>query len=319
MEAEMTLRPMTAAEQPYCYSQPLSILNRVGCIGYLRGDLGVEDGVLLSTWQTYREDLKSDAFKQEFDSVLDVLRNDPQYGGILKNLNTMEKYCDAHADSELKTPDNYGFRVETEHYTCFLRLEPDNLESQLTCYCYLKQWLEAHMNYAKNGIRFITPDYKTLFWIPDGDQIRIQLRNGEHRDRVCRYVDSHHMEVCGDSNSNLYHICEFAELVEKNGATVIPLRSSLPEKCFSLLESTGEIIVITKGEKGYSPTGIYPQDDSPKEGVAALNASNGVTKAQEAAMVAGSMFGWDTPAADPRNYDENGLSCKKHSREKDAR
>ncbi len=39
MEAEMTLRPMTAAEQPYCYSQPLSILNRVGCIGYLRGDL----------------------------------------------------------------------------------------------------------------------------------------------------------------------------------------------------------------------------------------------------------------------------------------
>ena len=175
------------------------------------------------------------------------------------------------------------------------------------------------MNYAKNGIRFITPDYKTLFWIPDGDQIRIQLRSGEHRDRVCRYVDSYHMEVCGDSNSNLYHICEFAELVEKNGATVIPLRSSLPEKCFSLLESTGEIIVITKGEKGYSPTGIYPQDASPKEDVAALNASNGVTKAQEAAMVAGSMFGWDTPAADPRNYDENGLSCKKHSREKDAR
>ena len=167
MEAEMTLRPMTAAEQPYCYSQPLSILNRVGCIGYLRGDLGVENGLLLSTWQTYREDLKSDAFKPEFDSILDALRNDPRYGGILKNLNTMEKYCDAHADSALKSPDNYGFRVETEHYTCFLRLEPDNLESQLTCYCYLKQWLEAHMNYAKNGIRFITPDYKTLFWIPD--------------------------------------------------------------------------------------------------------------------------------------------------------
>jgi len=116
---------------------------------------------------------------------------------------------------------------------------------------------------------------------------------------------------------NLYHICEFAERMQHNGVKTIPLRSSLPEKCFSLLESTGEMIVITKGEKGYSPTGIYPQDASPKEGVAALNASNGVTRAQEAAMVAGSMFGWDTPAADPKNYDEQGAPVRPKARERD--
>lgn len=37
-----------------------------------------------------------------------------------------------------------------------------------------------------------------------------------------------------------------------------------------------------------------------------LNAAEGTTPAQVAAMHAGSLFGWDVPAADPDNYDANG-------------
>ena len=77
-----------------------------------------------------------------------------------------------------------------------------------------------------------------------------------------------------------------------------------------LLTIAEKVNVITKGEKGYSPTDVFPQNTSPKEGAAALNAANGVTKAQEAAMVAGSMFGWDTPAANPKNYDALGQPIK---------
>lgn len=71
-------------------------------------------------------------------------------------------------------------------------------------------------------------------------------------DRICRYIDDYHVEV----GRNLYHICQFAELMERNGNTVIPLRSSLPEQCHSVLPDTGELIIIKKGESGYYRTDI---------------------------------------------------------------
>ena len=40
------------------------------------------------------------------------------------------------------------------------------------------------------------------------------------------------------------------------------------------------------------------------------NAQINVTKAQAAAMLAGSLFGWETPAADPKNYDGQGQPIK---------
>ena len=196
-----------------------------------------------------------------------------------------------------------------------MRVNPNKGEYNLYCYCYVKQWLDRHMRQAEKGIRFITPDYKEVFRIPDGDRIRMTLPSGETLEQTCHYIDDTHLEV----GNNLYHICEFAERMQQNGVNTIPLRSSLPDKCFGVLESTGEMIVIAKGEKGYTPTGIYPQDTSPREGVTAANAANGVTKAQEAAMVAGSMFGWDTPAADPKNYDEQGVPIRPKAKDRSER
>ena len=42
-----------------------------------------------------------------------------------------------------------------------------------------------------------------------------------------------------------------------------------------------------------------------------LNEQIGVTRAQAAAMLAGSMFGWACPGADPANYDAQGQPVRK--------
>ena len=313
MEAEMTLRPMTAAEQMYSYSQSQQISMQTGLIGYLRADMDSNGEEFFSSWNGFRDSLKSDDFKQEFDEVLNELRED---GNLLHDRNTLARCCHRTPDSSFHNNRNeYCFRADTDHYSYLMRVNPNKVEYNLYCYCYVRQWLDRHMRQAEKGIRFITPDYKEMFRIPDGDRIRMTLPSGETQEQTCRYIDETHLEV----GNNLYHICEFAERMQRNGVKTIPLRSSLPEKCFSTLESTGEMIVITKGEKGYASTGIYPQSDSTKEGASALNAANGVTKAQEAAMVAGSMFGWETPAADSKNYDEQGVPIRPKAKDRDER
>lgn len=82
---------------------------------------------------------------------------------------------------------------------------------------------------------------------------------------------------------------------------------SLPETCYGILAGAGDVIIIKKGESGYYKTDI---DAGSKEANIALvdsfNTTVGVTKAQRAAMEAGSMFGWHVPAANPEMYDEDG-------------
>lgn len=107
--------------------------------------------------------------------------------------------------------------------------------------------------------------------------------------------------------------------MERNGNTYAPKEPPLPPKCLTLLPSSGDIIEVTRYEKGYRP--IRKREAFETQGgrelfVDTANKRMGVTKAQEAAMLAGSLFGWDTPAAKPKNYDENGKAIKPKDRER---
>lgn len=82
---------------------------------------------------------------------------------------------------------------------------------------------------------------------------------------------------------------------------------TLPESCYSVLGTTGELIVIKKGESGYYHTDYSTNDKA--ENLRLKNYYNEmleVDHVQEECMKAGSMFGWNVPGADPNNYDENG-------------
>lgn len=308
---DLTLRPMTQAEQAYCYSQSQQISGQAGLIGHLRADFGSNGTGFFSNFFDFRKDLKSEDFKAEINEVINALREDQRFGGILTSRTAMSKYCHKHPGSSIEPDYNYGFRADTAHYSYMLRVTPKKGEYNLYCYCYLRQWLESHMNRAEKGIRFITPHYQEKFRIADGDRVRLVMESGENREMTCRYIDDYHMEVTGQTGSTVYHICEFAEVWEQNGCTeMIPLRKSLPERCFGYLKATGEIVILQKGQKGFAPTGKYAENETPQECVDSLNAAMDVTKAQAAAMMAGSMFGWDAPAADPANYDDQGIPIR---------
>jgi len=305
---------LTEKEDKYTFSNSMQISMQCGLIGHLRADMDSDGNGFFSSWEDYRKELKTDEFKDEFDKVINSLREE---GDIIYNRKSLAKYCYSSPQAKMNNEqDYYGVRVDTEKYAYLCRLNPNKGEYNLYCYCYIKDWLDKHIRSAEKGIRFITPEYKEKFRISDGEKIRITFSDGEVKDRVCRYIDDSHVEIRDD----LYHICEFAERMEQCGATFIPLRSDLPEVCYSILPSTGDVIIIKHGESGYYRCEYSTEDKAfNREFANDRNANLGVSKAQIEAMLAGSMYGWDVPAADPKSYDENGTLLRNTKDRGDAR
>ena len=302
--SDIEKRAMIETEDMYSYSQSAQISAQTGLVGYLCADMDTEGNGFFSTWFGHNDRLKTPDFKQDFEAVIHALREE---GDMLQNRKSLTGYCYSNPQARMETDmEYYGVRVDTEKYSYMLRLCPTKGEYNVYCYCYVKDWLNDHMRYAKKGIRFITPNYEEKFRIPDGDTVRILLRDGSSFDEVCRYIDDYHVEV----GHNLYHICEFAERLKEVGNKVIPLRSSLPNHCFSVLTETGEMIILKKGEIGYYHSDLDCTDPTITRRIADENNQKlGVSKVQEECMVAGSMFGWEVPGADPAYYNADGKFC----------
>lgn len=79
-------------------------------------------------------------------------------------------------------------------------------------------------------IRFIDSRYKELFKIPDGGKIKINRIDGTSVEAKCKRIDDYHFYLNTHPESGYkpgydtcLHICQFAEMMERNGSTYEPL------------------------------------------------------------------------------------------------
>lgn len=63
-------------------------------------------------------------------------------------------------------------------------------------------------------IRFIDSHYRDLFRLPDGGCIQVTYPDETVMKR-CTFIDEYHTQI----GYNVFHICQFAEIMERNGAT----------------------------------------------------------------------------------------------------
>ena len=304
---EIKINALTLSEEHYLFKQSNQLCLRTGFIGYLRADFDSNGLGFYTTWFDHKLSLNTPEFSRDIDRVINTLRENE---GILSKRGVLSYHLYKHPEWKLHIDqDWHGVRIDSEHYTYMLRLNDRKGDYNCYCYCYKRDLLDQHIALASKGIRFIDSSYNEKFRIADGEKVRLITAGGEFRDMRVRYIDDYHMETNAEWGNTLYHICEFAERFEERGCQdIFPLRSSLPERCYSILDSTGDIIIIQKGDKGYYH--IEVTEATKEENRALVDSQNeklGISKAQEEAMKAGSIFGWACPAADPDNYNNIGV------------
>ena len=216
----LKIRALTEEERKYTYAQSMQLDGQTGNIGYLRGDFGSSGKQFFSTWTDRWKRYRTDAFGAELDGVINALHS-PEYG-LLESRAAMTDFVREHPDSLFGTDRGMvsGFRVDTGEHAYLIRCNPVQGDYNFYCYCYVSEFLDRHMANARKGIRFIDPHYKELFRIPDGGKIMITTPDEEKRERGCRFVDECHTEV----GNNLYHICEFAEVMQRCGNSYEPVQ-----------------------------------------------------------------------------------------------
>lgn len=232
---KVELREMTGSEPLYVYRQSQQIGQQTGFVGYLRGDYGESGKQFFTTWFGDREDWNTPEFKHDLQRAIDRLRYET---GQLADRDRLSTLCIYETDSAI-TQDRhwFGFRVDQGDHAFLLKCSPYKGDYNFYVYCYRKDWLDQHMAQAQRGIRFIDSGYKDLFRIPDGGRIRITRADGGQDEYTCRFIDEAHMEV-SDGRDSVYHICQFAELMERNGNTVEPVSPDLGEQTAAPLTQT---------------------------------------------------------------------------------
>ena len=104
-------------------------------------------------------------------------------------------------------------------------------------------------NRQGKSIRFITSDYTDLFRIEDGCTILVTFPDRQFVER-CGYIDDYHLKI----GNSVYHICEYAEMLERNGGHCEPAPETALDRAAWQIGRRG-YLKLERTETGFRKTG----------------------------------------------------------------
>ena len=143
---DMTIRAMTPDEKKYSYTTDAETLRATSCIGHLRGDMDRDGDGFFTSWDDHTPEKNDAAFKSEFDAVINTLRFDEDYGGLLKSRGSLAAYAYSHpVCSYVDGRGTFGVRADTAGHAYLLRCDPNPGVYNFYVYCYERGALDRQL------------------------------------------------------------------------------------------------------------------------------------------------------------------------------
>ena len=111
-------------------------------------------------------------------------------------------------------------------------------------------------------VRLINSHYDDIYRIPDGGVVQIDRSDGASCTARMERVDDYHIDFGG--LGDVYHICQFAEMIERSGATAYPEIQTQDEQGAWAFGTIG-YIAIQSTDEGWDYT-LYHRDFSVMDG-----------------------------------------------------
>jgi hypothetical protein len=133
------LLPAEESESGLFYRLDGEAAERHGAIGYMRADFGRSGGEFFNSWFDNQRHLKTQDFKQEFEGVIDSLRNEGAEPPFASR-GSLQKFCFAHNGLNLSDAVD-GFKIQTLNFTYAIYCSPFRGDYDIRVYAYDNRYL----------------------------------------------------------------------------------------------------------------------------------------------------------------------------------
>ena len=143
IDDDYEMRPITKDEKRATFQMKKEIVEAIGNIGYMKGDIDIIDpGFFYKDWYGLSEESNNQSFKDTFNEIIKSLRSD---GNMLESKGALAHFCYKENPYKFKDRNEYGVRVDSGDYSFLMRLNPNKGERDLFCNCFEKEKLDKYL------------------------------------------------------------------------------------------------------------------------------------------------------------------------------